>query len=173
MTSNDSNSSNPACFVAPTADALRALGVGLEHYSCAAHLDSDSALNQWCRQQGYDYRDFVDSRDMGDLRSKLATFYCEHLHNDDEVRFFVEGSGYFDVRHELEPGQPWVRIHCHAGDCVMLPAGCFHRFVPDESMFFRVMRVFSGVPVWTPFNRNQTSETMLVRRKYLDLLRVV
>lgn len=170
-TMNGSHTTDQECFITPTADALHALGVGWQHHSCAAHLDPESVLNQWCNQHGCDSRDFVDSRAISDLRGKLQAFHAEHLHTDDEVRFFVEGSGYFDVRHELEARRPWVRLHCHAGDLVILPAGCFHRFVPDQGMFFHVMRVFSGVPVWTPFSRDATSESMPVRHRYLDQVR--
>jgi 1,2-dihydroxy-3-keto-5-methylthiopentene dioxygenase len=36
---------------------------------------------------------------------------------------------------------------------IVLPAGIWHRFNPDEAMFFHVMRLFVGDPVWTPWNR--------------------
>lgn len=36
----------------------------------------------------------------------------------------------------------WVRVHTLAGNMIVLPAGCYHRFVPDEHVFFHTMRLF-------------------------------
>jgi len=120
--------------------------------------ENDPALNAICEERKYTYRDFVDSSKMPNLKEKLATFLIEHLHEDEEIRYFLAGSGYFDVRNELEEGHPWLRIHGRAGDLIVLPAGIYHRFIPDDRLSFHVMRLFCGAPVWTPFNRSE-SET--------------
>ena len=47
----------------------------------------------------------------------------------------------------------WVRIHIKTGDLMTLPEGSYHRFTVDEADMIHAMRLFVGVPVWTPINR--------------------
>ena len=62
---------------------------------------------------------------------QLKIFYTEHLHDDDEIRFILDGSGYFDIR-DLDDN--WIRLWTRKGDMIVIPAGSYHRFSTDENV---------------------------------------
>lgn len=127
--------------------------------------DGKSKVDQICDEMGYKNRDEVTcSPDkLPDYDKKLAMFFQEHIHEDDEIRLILDGVGYFDVR---DKDNRWVRIAMQAGDLIVLPAGCYHRFTMDTSDYTQAMRLFKEVPVWTPINR--PCDDNAVRKMYVD-----
>mmetsp|Transcript_50548 Transcript_50548/g.50918 ORF Transcript_50548/g.50918 Transcript_50548/m.50918 type:complete len:136 (-) Transcript_50548:101-508(-) len=96
-------------------------------------------------------------------KKKTHAFFKEHIHDAEEIRYVVDGSGYFDVRDKEDR---WVRIPFKKGDLMTLPEGIYHRFTKDSIDTIHLMRLFIGSPIWTSFNR--PCEEHPSRKKYVE-----
>src|SRR5438105_3425451 len=98
--------------------------------------------------RGWPASDVIDVRaDTPGLDTMLAKFSREHWHDEDEVRFIVEGRGLF---HISPPGQPVFAIEVEAGDLIRVPRGTLHWFDLCADRRIRAIRLFQDPAGWTP-----------------------
>eukprot|EP00891_Asterochloris_glomerata_P000492 jgi/Astpho2/492/fgenesh1_pm.00011_%23_32_t len=144
-------------------DKLRELGV-LSWSLDADSFESDPKLQAIRKARNYSYQDMITitPEKLPNYEQKIKSFFEEHLHTDEEIRYILEGSGYFDVR-DLKDN--WIRVECTKGTMIVLPEGIYHRFTLDEGNYIKALRLFVGEPVWTPHNRPQENHES--REKYL------
>ena len=71
-------------------------------------------------------------------------FLDEHFHKEDEVRFFVAGSGLFS----LHVGGKVYEVLCTAGDLISVPDGTTHWFDMGPEPSFVAIRFFQQPDGW-------------------------
>lgn len=141
---------------AEIAAALRAVGVRFEQWEASQPIAAGASqeevitayqadIDRLMREEGYRTVDVVsltaDHPDRATLRQK---FLSEHTHAEDEVRFFVAGSGQFTLHIE---GKVYD-ILCEQGDLIGVPDGTRHWFDMSESPDFVAIRLFNNPAGW-------------------------
>ncbi len=104
-----------------------------------------SDIDRLMGEEGYQAVDVIslapDHPDRAALRQK---FLSEHTHSEDEVRFFVAGSGQFT----LHLGSKVYDILCEQGDLIGVPDGTRHWFDMGEAPYFVAIRLFTNKEGW-------------------------
>lgn len=105
-------------------------------------------LDELKARGGYASADVIDvTAATPGLETMLARFSREHLHDEDEVRFVVEGRGVFHIH----PAQgPIFAIEVEAGDLISVPRGTLHWFDLCAERRIRAIRLFQDTAGWTP-----------------------
>ncbi len=115
------------------------------------HCPSIEAVDSIASERSYKNRDeiIVSLEKMGSAyEDKVKAFFKEHLHEDEEIRYILDGEGFFDVR---SIDDEWVRIRLMKGDLIILPAGIYHRFTTDSKNVSRIRSVrSSSILLMTP-----------------------
>ena len=112
-------------------------------------------LTKFCAEHAYTSQDEVQlSPATENLQSICAKFIDEHSHDEDEVRFVLEGEGIFDIRSKDDR---WMRVTVFPGDLLMVPAGRYHRFMLTEQQSIRCVRLFQNASGWTPLYREDSA----------------
>lgn len=135
---------------------LAKAGVAFERWTPQAPLPDEATdaevldayrtdIDRLIARSGYQSVDVIrvlpDNPQKEALRAK---FLNEHTHADDEVRFFVEGSGLFYLRID---GQVLMTL-CEAGDLIAVPKGTTHWFDMGTAPRFAAIRLFTSPDGW-------------------------
>lgn len=92
-----------------------------------------SSVDAIASERSYKNRDeiVVSPESMGSqYEAKVKMFFVEHLHEDEEIRYILDGQGFFDVR---DGKDDWIRIMVEKDDLIILPAGLYHRFTTNSN----------------------------------------
>jgi 1,2-dihydroxy-3-keto-5-methylthiopentene dioxygenase len=149
-------------------DSLAAIGVLFERWKSPVEIASDADpetilaaykpyLDALMGDTGAGSADVVKMRpDTPNIPAIRAKFLSEHIHTEDEVRFFVHGSGNFI----LHVAGRIFDVHCTEGDLISVPANTKHWFDAGEAPDFTALRVFTDTSGWVPHYTGDTiSET--------------
>jgi 1,2-dihydroxy-3-keto-5-methylthiopentene dioxygenase len=133
--------------------------------------EDDPRLQAIRAERGYTYSDLVECcpKKLPGYDTKILSFYEEHIHRDEEIRFCMDGSGYFDIR---DAQDRWIRILIQKGDMIILPEGIMHRYTNDVNNYIKALRLFVGEPIWTPYNRSEIAanddSVVKYRRNFIE-----
>ncbi len=135
---------------------LDGIGVQFERWTASRPLSADAgqdtiieayqdSINRLKDQYGFKSVDVVslnpDHPEKVQFRQK---FLAEHIHEDFEVRFFIEGSGLF----YLHVGDKVYAVLCAQGDLISVPANTTHWFDMGENPRFKCIRLFTTAEGW-------------------------
>lgn len=116
-------------------------GASSEEVFAAYRADIDRLV----AENGFQSVDVVsiapDHPQREEMRGK---FLDEHFHQEDEVRFFVAGSGLFT----LHVGAKVYQVVCEQGDLISVPDGTSHWFDMGAEPFFVAIRFFTRPDGW-------------------------
>jgi 1,2-dihydroxy-3-keto-5-methylthiopentene dioxygenase len=106
-------------------------------------------INRLKEEGGYVTADVIDVKpDTPNLDVMLAKFSREHWHDEDEVRFIIEGRGIFHIH--PRNGAPVMAIEVYPGDLLRVPRGTWHWFDLCSDKRIRAIRLFQDASGWTP-----------------------
>jgi 1,2-dihydroxy-3-keto-5-methylthiopentene dioxygenase len=144
---------------ADVAEFLARYGIDYERWTpehdLAPDAPAEAVLSAYAREidqlkarGGYVTADVIDvTPGTPNLDAMLAKFSREHWHDEDEVRFCIEGRGLFHVHPR---GGPVFAIEVEAGDLIRVPRGTHHWFDLCGDRRIRAIRLFQDASGWTP-----------------------
>jgi 1,2-dihydroxy-3-keto-5-methylthiopentene dioxygenase len=138
------------------AHELHAIGVAFEQWEASQPVQAGDPpeaimaayradIDRLVAERGFRTVDVVsiapDNPNRAEMRKK---FLDEHFHKEDEVRFFVAGSGLFT----LHVDDKVYELLCEAGDLVAVPDSMTHWFDMGAEPSFVAIRFFTEPDGW-------------------------
>lgn len=133
----------------------------VEFQNSATQEEILSAYNKelvpFMQHGGYQTADVISiNSETENYAAIRAKFIAEHIHTEDEIRFFVDGKGLFWFHLD---NQPIFNLLCEKGDLISVPAGTKHWFdAGQENPFVKAIRIFIDMSGWVPHYTESTIE---------------
>jgi 1,2-dihydroxy-3-keto-5-methylthiopentene dioxygenase len=114
-------------------------------------------LDPFMKNGGYLTADVISINSLTENYDAIRNkFLAEHIHTEDEIRFFVDGQGLFWFNLETEPV---FNLLCEKGDLISVPVGTKHWFDAGEmNPFVKAIRIFIDMSGWVPHYTNSGIE---------------
>ena len=141
---------------AEMAKELGKIGVAFEQWQASAPVAPGDApekimdayradIDRLVAQHGFKTVDVVSIAPDNPQREAMRTkFLDEHFHKEDEVRFFVAGSGLFT----LHVNDEVYEVKCEQGDLIAVPDSTKHWFDMGPEPSFIAIRFFTEPDGW-------------------------
>jgi 1,2-dihydroxy-3-keto-5-methylthiopentene dioxygenase len=112
-------------------------------------LAYDGALAPFMQTNGYQTADVIHlTAQTPNYNAIRAKFLAEHTHTEDEVRFFVKGSGDFWFHLHDQGPEGLFAVRATAGDLLAVPMGIKHWFDAGLAPNVTVIRLFTDPEGW-------------------------
>lgn len=140
-------------------DFLKGIGIDYERWKPVNDVPGEASseeilsayaeqINELKSRGGYLTADVIDvNQNTPGLDSMLSKFNIEHRHDEDEVRYILNGRGLFHIH--TDEGLV-VAVEVQAGDLIRVPRGTLHWFNLCGDKRIRAIRLFQDVSGWTP-----------------------
>jgi len=152
---------------------FEAKGIFFDQWTCDVQFENtatqeeilaayDKDLTHFMQLGGYQTADVISINATTENYPAIrAKFLAEHIHTEDEIRFFVDGKGLFWFHIDNEP---IFNLLCEKGDLISVPAGTKHWFdAGQENPFVKAIRIFIDMTGWVPHYTDSS-----VEKKFLD-----
>lgn len=138
------------------AEKLQGIGVLFERWQAACEFPADAdqaaiiaayraSIDRLKGLYGFQSVDVISVQpDHPDKEALRHKFLAEHIHEDFEVRFFVEGRGLF----YLHVADKVYIVLCERGDLISVPAHTPHWFDMGENPHLKAIRLFTTPEGW-------------------------
>jgi 1,2-dihydroxy-3-keto-5-methylthiopentene dioxygenase len=135
---------------------LSKIGIKFEKWAIQEVLENKSGIEEIeekfkdkiqtvLRENNFSSYDIVsinpDIKGIEDLKNK---FIPEHTHDDNEVRFFIDGQGLFCINQD----ENIYQVLCEKGDYISVPANTKHWFDMGSKANFKCIRFFEDEAGW-------------------------
>lgn len=141
---------------------LNNLGIHFDQWKAEVEFSDDAdqdtilkayeyVLKPYMNMNGYKVADVISINSLTpNYEAVRAKFLSEHTHTEDEVRFFVDGQGYFWFN--MDNGYtPVFNVLLQAGDLISVPANVKHWFdAGKDNPFVKTIRIFIDPSGWVP-----------------------
>ncbi|MGK7928204.1 MAG: acireductone dioxygenase [Spirulina sp.] len=108
----------------------------------------DHYFQQLQAEDGYQSRDLVVLHPhVPQLEALLSKFDRCHTHDDDEVRYIIDGEGTFGF---VKSDGSQVALKIEAGEYINVPKNTEHWFCLTPSQRIKAVRYFTGKDGWVP-----------------------